>query len=76
MFNETNLKDNVDNIIVNVANAMLFCCCMCDDTIAMVAVDFIQYIKQYMFSTKLLQWKEPNKQRTDEYDEEDKENVD
>ena len=76
VFNETNLKDNVDNIIINVANAMLFCCCMCDDTIAMVAVDFIQHIKQYMFSTKLLQWKEPNKQRTDEYDEEDKENVD
>ena len=76
VFNETNLKDNVDNIIVNVANAMLFCCDMHDDLIAMVAVDFIQHIKQYMFSTKLLSWEKPNKQRTDEYDEEDKENVD
>ena len=76
VFNETNLKDNVDNIIVNVANAMLLFDGLYDDAIAMVAVDFIQHIKQYMFSTKLLSWEEPNKQRTDECDEEDKENVD
>lgn len=73
VFNETNLKDNVDNIIVNVAHAMLICCGINDDAIAMVAVDFIQYIKQYMFSTKLLSWEGPNKQRTNE---EDKENDD
>jgi hypothetical protein len=76
VFNETNLKDNVDNIIVNVANAMLLFDGLYDDGVAMIAVDFIQHIKQYMFNTKLLTWKEPNKQRTDEYDEEDKENVD
>jgi hypothetical protein len=76
VFNETNLKDNVDNIIVNVAHAMLICCGIDDDAIVMVAVDFIQHIKQYMFNTKLLSWEKTNKQRTDEYDEEDKENVD
>ena len=73
VFNEANLKDNVNNIIVDVANVMLFYCGMCDDAIAMLSVDFIKHIKQYMFSTKLLSWEEPNKQRTDEYDEEDDE---
>jgi hypothetical protein len=73
VFNEANLKDNIVNIIVDVAHAILFCSGMCDDAIAIVAVDFIKHIKQYMFNTKLLSWEEPNKQRTDA---EDKENVD
>ena len=76
VFNETNLKDNVDNIIVNVANTMLFYCGMYDDAIALVAVDFIQHIKQYMFSTELLSWGKTNEQRTDEYDEKDDEDDD
>ena len=58
VFNETNLKDNVDNIVVNVAHAILLYSGMCDDAIAITVVDFIEHIKQYMFNTKLLSWEE------------------
>ena len=77
VFNEINLKDNIDNIVVDVAHELLFQSSGTDDDYiappTIITLDFIEHIKQYMFSTKLLTWKEPNKQRTDA---EDKENDD
>ena len=75
VFNEINLKDNINNIIVDIANEILFYSSGADDydVPPLITLDFIKHIKQYMFSTKLLTWKEPNKQRTNE---EDKENDD
>ena len=79
VFNEINLKDNIDNIIVDIANEILFDSSggMDDyDVPPLITLDFIKHIKQYMFSTELLSWGKTNEQRTDEYDEEDKENDD